>query len=450
MAGKTGKGRFYGWVMVPILCVVYSIPIGFAVYGVPVINTFMSNDLQLQRWQTNLGYSIIGVVLGLGTLLIPWLLNRFGPKNTIAIGAGLTAVSSVFMALIGDISVSFFGQSYPVIYWLICCFVGLGVSFGSVVPVQALVLLWFNIHRALAMSLVLGGGAIGGFIYPQIISHFITVFGNDWKIGWYVIAIACFIGVLITMMGVKNRPEDLGQYPDGLSPQQLKEATKSSGRALIRTYRSPVNWATSDALRTRELWLITISIGALLFLWQVLLSQTPAHLLDRGFLADDPVFFLQPAFIYGLAVAFSIIGRLSLSFLGERIETRLIIATSGIMLVIGGLFFWLASPDNLWAALSFPVLAGIGFGAINVSIPLIVGNYFGVSSFPSLSRIVNPVYFICQYSGPSVAGLIHDSTQGYGLAVLIACIAGLISTGLIFSCKPPLPKQSGCTGHSHS
>ncbi len=442
MPEKTGKSSFYGWVMLPILCLVYSIPIGFALYGPPIINTFMAEELQLQRWQVNIGYSIIGMVLGLGALCIPWLLNRFGPKNTLAIGAGLAAVSSILMALLGSATVSFSGQSYPVIYWVICFFVGLGTSFGSVVPVQALVLLWFNVHRALAMGLVLGGGAIGGFIYPQIISYFITAFGNDWRTGWYVIAIACTIGALVAMLWIRNRPEDLGQHPDGLSSQQLEEAAKNSGNALIRTYRSPVNWATSDALRTRSLWLIIISTGALFFLWQVLLSQTPAHLLDRGFSANDPILFLQPAFVYGLILAFSIVGRLSVSFLGERIEPRLIMAVAGSMLVIGGLLFWLAYPDNIWAVFLFPVFAGIGFGATYVAIPLIVGNYFGVGSFANLAQILNPINCVFQYSGPAVAAMIYDSTHSYGLAVLIACIAGLISVGLLFFCRPPVPHQS--------
>ena len=441
MPEKTGKSSFYGWVMLPILCLVYSIPVGFALYGPPIINTFMAEDLQLQRGQINIGYSIIGIVYGLGAIVIPWLLNRFGPKNTLAIGAALTAVSSILMALLGSATVSFSGQSYPLIYWLICLFVGLGISFGSVVPVQALVLLWFNVHRALAMGVVLGGGAIGGFIYPQIISYFITAFGNDWRIGWYVIASTCVIGALIVMLWIRNRPEDVGQYPDGLSPQQLEEATKKSGQILIRTYRSPVNWTTSAALKTHALWLIIVSTAVLFFLWEVLISQAPAHLIDRGFSANDPVLFLQPAFIYGLIIAFSVVGRLSLSFLGERIETRLIMSVAGFMLVTGGLLFWLVSPNNIWTTYLFPVFAGVGLGATYVSLPLIVGNYFGVDSFPNLSQIINPIIYTFQFSAPAIAGLIYDSTLSYGLVILIACVAGLIGAGLIFFCKPPLPDQ---------
>ncbi|MGA2158026.1 MAG: MFS transporter [Dehalococcoidia bacterium] len=161
MTGKTQGGSFYGWWLLPVLCLVYSIPIGFALYGPPVINTFMADALKWPRGEINLGYSIIGLMLGVGALLIPWMMDRFGPRKTLAIGAVIAAISSILVALLGHISVTLNGHIYPIAYWVICFFVGLGVSFGTVVPVQALVMLWFNMRRALAMGLVLGGGAVG-------------------------------------------------------------------------------------------------------------------------------------------------------------------------------------------------------------------------------------------------------------------------------------------------
>jgi Na+/melibiose symporter-like transporter len=89
---KTGGG-FYGWWLLPILCLVYSIPIGFALYGPPVINTYMTKALGWERGQINLGYTIMGIMLGMGALFIPFLINRFGPRKTLVIGY-LTAVSS--------------------------------------------------------------------------------------------------------------------------------------------------------------------------------------------------------------------------------------------------------------------------------------------------------------------------------------------------------------------
>jgi len=434
----TGSG-FYGWWLLPILCLVYSIPIGFALYGPPVIYTFMAEDLGWQRGEMNVGYSIIGIMLGMGALVIPWLINRFGPRKTLAIGGIIIALSCVLMALLAQVCTSIAGHSYPIMYWIICFFVGLGLSFSSVVPVQALVLLWFNVHRALALGLVLGGGAIGGFIYPQIISGCIVNFGNDWRVGWYTIALACLAGAVIALIAVRNRPEDLGQHPDGLSPQAEQAAIAHTRHRLIRTYRTPINWRFQDAVKTRALWLIVGATGFIYFLWQAVLTQTPAHLQDCGFSPVDPQLLFHPAFIYGLILACSIIGRLSVSFLGEKIEARYLIAIAGFSMLVGGVLFTIASRDNLLAAYIYPLLSGFGFGAAYVATPLIVGNYFGAASFPSISRITNPVNSIFQFMSPAFAGYMYDINGSYDTAMLIACAGGLIGVVLILFCTPPKP-----------
>jgi len=439
VSDKIRGSGFYGWWLLPILCLVYSIPIGFALYGPPVIYTFMAEDLGWQRGQVNVGYSIIGIMLGMGALAIPWLINRFGPRKTLAIGGVITTVCCVLMALLAQVGTPIAGHSYPILYWVICFFLGLGLSFSTVVPVQALVLLWFNVHRALALGLVLGGGAIGGFIYPQIISAGIINYGNDWRVGWYIIALACLAGAVIALIAVRNRPEDLGQHPDGLDPAAEKAAIAHTRHRLIRTYRTPVNWSFQDAVRTRSLWLIVGATGFIYFLWQAVLTQTPAHLLDRGFSPTDPHILFQPAFIYGLILACSIIGRLSVSFVGEKIETRYLIAIAGFSLLVGGVLFTVASKDNLYAAYIYPLLSGFGFGAAYVSTPLIVGNYFGAASFPSISRITNPVNSVFQFMSPAFAGYMYDICGNYDAAMLIACSGGLIGAVLILFCTPPKP-----------
>jgi len=140
-----------------------------------------------------------------------------------------------------------------------------------------------------------------------------------------------------------------------------------------------------------------------------------------------------------LILACSIIGRLSISFVGEKIETRHLIALAGFSLLVGGGLFIIASRDNLWAAYLYPLLSGFGFGATYVATPLIVGNYFGAASFPSISRITNPVNSIFQFASPAFAGYMYDINGSYEAAILIACAGALIGVVLILFCTPPKP-----------
>ena len=430
MPDTSEKQGFYGWVLLPILCVVYSVPIGFALYSPPVIYQFMSPELHWQRGEINLGYTVIGMVLGLSAPLTAWLIHRMGARRTLTVGGILTALASVLMAALGHL--------YPV-YLVLCFFVGLGIAFGSVLPIQTLVIYWFNARRALAIGIVLGGGALGGFIYPQLVSAGITGFGGDWRIGWDIVAFADFIVAVVALILVRNEPADLGQHPDGLSPQQLHEVQQHAKHRLIRTYRSPVNWTVRNALRTPTIWLLIASTGCIFFLWQAILTQTPFHLRDRGFLSTDPSLLMRPEFIYGLIIFCSIIGRLSVSFLGELFETRFLLSTAGFSLFIGGILFWIASKEAIWAVYLFPLFVGFGFGATYVSTPLITGNYFGAGAFAGISGITNPIGAVFQFSSPFIAGLLYDINGNYGLAMLVSCTGALAGAVLILFCTPPKP-----------
>jgi MFS family permease len=186
--------------------------------------------------------------------------------------------------------------------------------------------------------------------------------------------------------------------------------------------------------------MIVVAATFVFFLWQTVLTQASFHLHDRGFSSTDPVIFYRPEFIYGLTLLFSILGRLSVSFLGEVLESRVIMGIAGLCLIAGGVLFWFVSKDNLAATFLFPLLAGFGFGATYVSMPLITGNYFGANAFPAIMSIVYPIENGVQFCAPFVAGQLYDISGDYSLALLVSLSAALIGTTLIFFCKPPLPR----------
>ena len=154
---------------------------------------------------------------------------------------------------------------------------------------------------------------------------------------------------------------------------------------------------------------------------------------------------MRPEFVYGLILLFSIIGRLSVSFLGEIIEPRYLMGIAGFSMLAGGILFFIASKETMWAVYLYPLLAGFGFGATYVSSPLITGNYYGARAFPAISGIIGPVNSVVQFSAPFIAGSLYDINGNYLLAILIGGILTLIGTVLIFFCTPP--KASSVPGH---
>ena len=433
MATGTQTKGFYGWWMLFFLWVVYTIPIGFAFYSPAVLYPFMIEEMGWSRGEIMFGSTALMMLFGLTGPLAAWMIGRFGARVTLATGGTIVTIATILMGLVGHI--------YSM-YLVLSLFVGLGVALASMIPVQMLVISWFSVRRALAMGLVLGGGAIGGFLAPQIISEAVQAAGGNWRIGWFIIAVASVIGVVVAILAVRNQPADVGQHPDGMASHEVEAAASGSSRAA-RTYRTPVDRTLRDALKTPALWLLVGAVVCCFFLWQVIVSQGPLHLQDRGF---DPA---MAAFFYSLAIGLSIVGRFTIAAVGDIIEPRLLFAFGAFCILLGGILFWFVSPEAMWTAYLYPLLAGFGFGVAYVCVPTIIGNYWGSTAFAGISGLESPIVLSFQAMAAPLAGFLYDLQGSYFTIMVISWMVAAIGFVAILLCTPPKPKtELGTKGSS--
>ena len=431
MGTEAQERGFYGWWLLFFLWIVYTIPVGFAFYGLPVLYPFMIAEMGWSRGEIMVGFSAIMLLMGIAAPLTAWMIGRFSARLTLFIGGIIVAVATFLMGFVGHI--------YP-LYVALSIFTGLGVAFGSMIPVQTVIVFWFNARRALALGLVLGGGAIGGFLAPQIISIAVQNMGGNWRIGWFIVAIASIVGAVVAVFTVRNRPSDIGQHPDGIAPKDAKTAAKGVDQTT-RTYHTPVEWTVRNAVKTPALWFLIIATTGCFFLWQVVNAQGPFHLQDRGFDTSTAAFF------YSLAIGLSIAGRFAIAALGDIIEPRFLYAFSTLCVLLGGILFWFVSPDAMWAAYLYPLLCGFGFGAAYICIPTIIGNYWGTESFASINGLVLPAMMITQAMTAPLAGYLYDLQGTYLTVMIIAWLVATIGFVAMFLCTPPKPKLSQDNTH---
>ncbi len=427
MTAKTesSPGGFYGWWILFFLWVVYTIPIGFAFYCPAVLYPVMIRDLGWSRGEIMTGSTAIMLFLGLAAPLTAWMIGRFGARTTLALGGTIVASGSFLIGM--------FGYMYPM-YIALCLTLGLGVSLATMIPIQTVAIAWFHARRAMALGLVLGGGAIGGFLAPQMVSRVILGAGEDWRAGWFMISGACVVGVLVALLGVRNRPSDMGQLPYGLSPDDPSGAVPGEHHPT-QTYRTPVAWAVRDAVRTRSFWFLIVAVAGNFSLWQILVTQGPLHLQDRGFDA------VQTAFFYSLAIGLSIVGRFTTAALGDTIEPRHLFAFGASCTLAGGILFWFVSPSVPWVAYTYPLLAGFGFGASYICIPTMIGNYWGLEAFPGINGLLAPVIMVFQAAAAPLAGFLYDIQGTYLVVMFISWTGAATSLVAILMCKPPRPRS---------
>ena len=432
MATKTKTKGFYGWWLLFFLWIVYTIPIGFAFYSPAVIYPFMIEGMGWSRGEIMIGATAMVLLFGISAPLNAWMIRRFGARMTLATGGIIVVVSTSLMGLLG--------HTYSM-FLVLSLFVGLGAALASMIPCQMVIISWFSARRAMAMGLVLGGGAIGGFLAPQLISAVIQNADGNWRIGWFIIALASVVGIVTALITVRNHPSDVGQYSDGLAPCEA-ETVRGSNRKS-RTYRTAVDWTLHDAVRSRSLWFLIVAAVFGLFMWQVIVTQGPLHLQDRGF---DPS---MAALFYSLAIGLSIVGRFTIAALGDIIEPRYLFACGIFCVLIGGILFWFVSPAAMWTAYIYPLLAGFGFGLTYICLPTMIGNYWGAGSFAGIRGIDSPIELTFSAMAAPLAGFFYDLQGTYFTIMVISWIAGVVGLVAILLCTPPKPKEvTGVTNKS--
>ncbi|MBN1383176.1 MAG: MFS transporter [Deltaproteobacteria bacterium] len=419
-----GKTKFYGWKLVTVLWVIYLINIGFCMYGGIVVNTYMLRALEMERKAFGLGMMLFALIGGLQGFLIAHAINKRGIRFTLCLGSVMIACGGLLMYSI---------VNRPWQYFLVFgILMGSGVGFGSVLPVQTGITLWFSKKKALALSIALTAAGVGGFISVPILTRIMEASPSGWKMGWLFLSGLAFLAVAVSFFFVKNKPSDLGQFPDGIDPANVNEPVSGLSPQL-RVYQTTDNWTLKQVFGSKSIWLIFIGAVGFNVPWILCTSHGVIHFIDKGFAPA------VASMSIGLLTLCSIVGRLLGGALGDRIEPKLIWCIAMLIMLPGVLTAMLAvSKFHIYL---YAILLGIGFGASFVSMSALIGNYYGADTFASVTGVLMLLLTITVSSVPLIGGWIFDVLESYNIAfigVLILCAAGIAA---LIAAKPGNPSK---------
>ena len=203
----TRQSDFYGWKLLAIFWFILFANFAFPLYGASVVNTYMAEALHWDRTQLGTAYAIYQLMIGVPAPLIAVLIARKGVRFTAALGCCVVVAGALLMSFV--VRTSF---QVDLVYGVM---IGLGAMTGGVLVSQTAINRWFNRYKGLAITLVHTGGTFGGFVAARSLDKVIRVFGGNWRAGWWLIAGVSTICALLAMLFVRERPADLGQFPDG-------------------------------------------------------------------------------------------------------------------------------------------------------------------------------------------------------------------------------------------
>jgi len=419
------KQEFYGWKLVAALYSLDFLNMGFPLYGGAVIHTYMVKEIAMSRSTFGLGFTLLNLFIGLPSILVAAVILRWGIKVTFGIGSTLILLGAVWLA---------FFASRPWHYLVsFGVLIGIGISFGTIVPAATIVTRWFKRYRGRAMAITLGASGAAGFVAAPLINRVLAANGGNWRQAWQVVAGIAVLSAIIAFLFVKERPEDLGQHVDGL-PEEAIGAHGSPENALVTKHP----WTPWEAYKTPTYWLILTGGIACQFPFFFFTAHWILHLKGAGISAADA------AWAMGLFTLAGIGGRLIGGWLMDIMAARYAFMIGLCCYVVGSLLALRVNPYALKIAFLAAICYGMGFGWTFVCSNTITGHFYGPAAFPKVNGMMLLVTgMVCSPAGV-IGGKLFDRFGSYKLAFELNILLSLIGIiALAFATMPRPTTQMG-------
>jgi len=311
---------------------------------------------------------------------------------------------------------------------------GVGVAMGGIIGGQTGTANWFVRRRALALAIISSATAVGGFLAAPLLNKVIAVSDGNWRMGWWLMASLSCVAAIISLVFVKEKPEDLGQLPDG-GESRVQKKQKSDTRPWHgAVHLTTETWSSREVLTGSFFWKLMFCQMGVGCGFTVFLAHGVPHMMDLGHSRDKAALAISLVSISGL------ISKALIGALGDRIDPRYLWA--GFIAVFGAGQWVVPQADTPISLVVISVCIGIGFGGGVVCLAAVLSNYYGIKVFASLVGVSIAVNTTFSSIIPPIAGWLYDNGYGYQgvfYALAIWCLAGTVTLLII---KPPCRKAS--------
>ena len=208
----------------------------------------------------------------------------------------------------------------------------------------------------------------------------------------------------------------------GLLPYGLDEAN------MDRTIYQTEGLSLSEALRTRQFWLLSFISFCDLFLFNVVTVHIVIHAMDLGIPATEA------ASVISVASGVCIFGRVIIGSLGDRFGCKPTFMVCIIMATVG--FMLLIVAKSLWMLYLFAGIFGLGLWSSGGLIPPLIAGLFGLKSHGAIYGSIFISGATGGAFGPVIVGYLFDVMGGYGQAFVLCLIMSILSLSALISLKP--------------
>jgi len=215
---------------------------------------------------------------------------------------------------------------------------------------------------------------------------------------------------------IPNNPEDAGATPDNL-PMAKEDIEKY--RAEANSYVSP--WTFQSLLKTRELWLISISLGLYMLVTVGFVSQLVPRLGELGFSQNKAIMTMSICALVG------VVGSYLWGVIDQKLTTKRATVIFGVWYGIAIIMNIIPSTVTLYLSV---FMVGIALGG-NANWPAsITSTVFGYKNFPKVYTLINPMIAVLRSFAFIVLGICLSVTGTLAGAYVVFAIMSFVAAGI--------------------
>lgn len=411
---------YYGWLILAVSAMGTYAATGSAQLVLGGVQNFIFEDMGWDR--STIAYAVTAGTWTSGFLtpFIGRLADKYGPRGLMPIAALIAGLA--FLALGGIQSVWQFYLAY-----IIARAIPNPILVG-VVPRTAAVN-FFRRKRNLAMGISAMARPFGGSINIQIFSLIANAY--SWRTAYRIHGMVALVIVLPLLVVMRRRPSDIGLEPDGDQPEAILDQSTLQRRDSAREF----SWTATEAAVTWSFWLIVVAESL------VTLTSGTINFQIVPYLRDSGASVAMAAIGLSLSSLLGSLGNPFWGYLSDRFSPRkMLLGLLSLTCVAVALFLVIPNSN---AAFAVVVFYGTVAGGLNILGNMMIAQYFGRTSFGSISGLVGPFQTGALGFGPTLGALIFAYTGSYTWLFLFGLVGYLGALGcMIFARAPRLPQRA--------
>lgn len=401
------NGLFYGWWVLLCSFLIFS-AVSIGSNTLPLLNLQLKEEFKWTHEQAASAPSLFYLLAAFIAPLAGWMLDKFHPKKVILLGC-ILFISALFVySTIQSLWTFLFTYLLLAAATILC---------GQVAGVYLLTN-WFEKYRGLAIGLYFVGSSFGGIVYPQIAGRLIK--SDGWQTAAFSLALIAAVFMFIPLFFVKNRPEEMGLYPDGKNQESF------DGK-FSPEQKPPFN--LTKVILSFDFILVLFITAALCFCIYSLVQHLSYFLKD---LKIDP---MQSANILSLFFVCSIVGKVIFGYLGDQYSKKNIMLLATLNMCLGPFLLYLSVKQSTFFLFMAIVVYGIGYSGTLTMIQLLLATYYQGPGFGTILGIVTTFDTLAGSFGIYLLGKMRTIYGSYVPAFYLMLSICLLSALCVFLLK---------------